>query len=98
MTTSSSLTKQDIYHSDRYYANPDNKHHFIYQRGVDRKFAFAMTAFVLTWVVVLHGWQSALALVLGCLGSYASLLFIAKVVIPLGSDILHWFLDWLDGY
>lgn len=98
MTAFNSLTKQDIYHSDRYYANPDNKHHHIYQTAVNRRFAFTLSVFVLTWVVVLYGWQPALAIVLGCLGTYASILFIAKVLIPLSSDILHWFIDWLDGY
>lgn len=98
MTINHTLTKYDIEEEAYYWDNPDNKYHHIYQTAVNRRFSLAIHVFVLTWIVVLYGWQPALAFVLGYLGICALLLFISKVVIPLTLDIFEMFLAWLYGY
>lgn len=97
MTILNSLTKDEIHYGERYYANPDNKHHHIYQTAVNRRFAFAISVFVLTWIIVLYGWQPALAFAGGLLIG-AGVLVVVIMLFPMALEMIHGFLDWLDGY
>lgn len=97
VTTLNTLTKYDIYYSDRYGDNPDNKHHHIYQRVVNRRFAFTLSVFILTWTVVLYGWQPALAIVFGALIGLG-ILTVAVSLFPVVLELIHDFCDWIDGY
>lgn len=97
MTILNTLRRCDIQHQHRYYDNPDNKNHNVYQAAVNRRFSLAISVFVLAWITVMYGWQPALAFAGGVL-IVAGILAVVIMLFPLALEMIHDFLDWLDGY
>lgn len=97
MTILNTLRRFDIQHQHRYYDNPDNKNHNVYQAAVNRRFALVLSVFVLTWITVLYGWQPALVFAVGVLIG-AGILTVVIALCPLVLEMIDNFRDWLDGY